>query len=1015
MKAKGIQLLLLLAILVSFPATVCAQVHGGQRTSATNNGTSVTGVVYDADGETLPGVSVRIPKRNIGVVSNADGFFTITAKAGETLVISYVGKKPLEVKATVGEPMKIVLEDEGGALNEVVVTGIINRDKTSFTGSSSSFTAEDLKVVGVQNPIASLAALDPAFNVLTNELAGSDPNHLPDINIRGKSSVIGTRDDAVNDPNQPLFIVDGFESTLEAVYKMDINRIESMTILKDAASTAIYGSKAANGVVVVETVKPKAGQLRLSYNGSVAMSKPDLSSYNLMNSMEKLEFERLAGRYTRSSNDPISMEIVKEEAYNSRLADVMSGVDTYWLSEPLRTGWNQRHNVYVDGGSNGFLFGLGLVYNGNTGVMKDSKRESYGGNIDLIYRTGKLQFQNKFSASYTDKRNPIVPFSTYAAANPYYKKYDEDGKVNPWLEYSTFAKASNPLYNASLNSSDKGNDLVLSNYFAADYMPIEQLKFRAKFGISHTTGRSELFLSPEDTRYNSLDATLKGSFKYGHVTKNSYDLALTAIYAEVFGLNRINVAGNFKVAQSKSLTQSDEVRGFPEGNYTYPSFSNGYPEGGIPTYYENTARSTDFMATVNYSYDNRYLFDANYALSGASVFGSNKKFKNTWSVGIGWNINNEKFFADLFPNVHMLKIRASVGNPGNQDFDSAMSIITYRFLYNSFNYFGNSTVPGTIGNPNLAWQTTQDRNVGLDFTTDRWNVSFDYYDKKTDPLLISIGVPPSSGISTSWNTNLGVQRSKGILGTVSYYILRNLKNRLTWNVRATVRHEDIKLDKLNGGLEELNKVGKNSTTKRYYDGADPDAIWAVRSAGIEPSSGKEVFIKKDGTYTFDYNLDDEVIVGNTRAKVEGNFGTSVQWKGLSVSANFTYRLGGKQYNSALYNKVENISGAQLNFNQDRRALYDRWQKPGDLAQFKNIADTKATPMSSRFVQRNNNLTFQSLNVTYDFYEIARKMHLESFRLSFYCNDLFYISTIKQERGTEYPFARSYTFSLSFTI
>ena len=265
MKAKGIQLLLLLAILVSFPATVCAQVHGGQRTSATNNGTSVTGVVYDADGETLPGVSVRIPKRNIGVVSNADGFFTITAKAGETLVISYVGKKPLEVKATVGEPMKIVLEDEGGALNEVVVTGIINRDKTSFTGSSSSFTAEDLKVVGVQNPIASLAALDPAFNVLTNELAGSDPNHLPDINIRGKSSVIGTRDDAVNDPNQPLFIVDGFESTLEAVYNMDINRIESMTILKDAASTAIYGSKAANGVVVVETVKPKAGQLRLSY------------------------------------------------------------------------------------------------------------------------------------------------------------------------------------------------------------------------------------------------------------------------------------------------------------------------------------------------------------------------------------------------------------------------------------------------------------------------------------------------------------------------------------------------------------------------------------------------------------------------------------------------------------------------------------------------------------------------------------------------------------------------------
>ena len=1015
MKAKGIQLILLLMILVSLPTAGYAQVRGGQKSSTVNSGTSVTGVVYDTDGETLPGVSIRIPKRNIGVVSNVDGEFKIQAKAGEVLVISYVGKKALEVKATPGKPMKIVLEDEGGALHEVVVTGIVDRDKTSFTGSTSSFTAEDLKVVGVQNPIASLAALDPAFNVLTNELAGSDPNHLPDINIRGKSSVIGTRDDAVNDPNQPLFIVDGFESTLEAVYNMDINRIASMTILKDAASTAIYGSKAANGVVVVETVKPKIGQLRLSYNGSVAMSNPDLTSYNLMNSAEKLEFERLAGRYNKTGQDSYETMIDKAEAYTKKLADIKSGVDTYWLSEPLRTGWNQRHNVYVDGGAEGFLFGIGLNYNGNNGVMKDSKRETYGGNIDLIYRVGKLQFQDKFSASYTNQANPIVDFSQYAAANPYYKKYDEDGKISPWLEHTDIAEAANPLYNASLNSRNKGNNLVISNSFAADYMPIKQLKFRAKFGITHTTSDNEVFLSPSDTRFDSLDATRKGTFNSSNNKSTRYNVALTAIYAEVFGLNRINVAGNFNVAQNKSLSQAWSVRGFPEGNYTYPSFSNGYPDGGMPSYYESTSRSTDFMATVNYSFDNRYLFDANYALNGSSVFGSNKKFINTWSVGLGWNIANEKFFSDLFPKVNMFKLRASIGNPGNQDFSSAMSLVTYRFLYNSFNYFGNSTVLGNIGNPELQWQTTIDRNIGVDFTTDRWNVEFDYYDKKTDPLLISVAAPPSTGLTSSWHTNLGIQRSKGILGTVSYYILRNLKNRLTWNVRATIRHEDIKLDELNGGLDELNEVAKSNSTKRYYDGADPDAIWAVRSAGIDPASGREMFIKKDGNYTFDYNVDDEVIIGNARSKIEGNIGTSVQWKGLSISANFTYRLGGKQFNSALFNKVENISGSQLNKNQDRRALYDRWQNPGDHTQFKNIANSAYTPMSSRFVQRNNNLTFQSLNVTYDFYEIAKKMHLDSFRLSFYCNDLFYISTIKQERGTSYPFARSYTFALSFTI
>lgn len=895
------------------------------------------------------------------------------------------------------------------------MTGILTKDKNSFTGSASTFTADELKVMGVQNPIASLAALDPAFNVLTNELAGSDPNHLPDINIRGKTSVIGMRDDAVNDPNQPLFIVDGFESTLEAVYNMDINRIESMTILKDAASTAIYGSKAANGVVVVETVKPKAGKLRFSYAGSVAMSKPDLSSYNLMNAAEKLEFERLAGKYNRSTSESLEAEITKTEAYNRRLADVQRGVDTYWLSAPLRTGWNQKHNVYVEGGSGGFLFGIGVNYNGNQGVMQESKRDTYGGNLDLIYRLGKLQFQNKFSATQTSTKDPIVPFSEYALANPYYQKTDENGKVTKWLENSDFAKASNPLYNASLNSRNKGSKLEISDYFIAEYMPIDQIKLRAKFGLTHTTNDTEVFVSPNDTRYDNLDAKLKGAFTSGHDKTTRYDGALTAILAHVIDKHRFNVAANFNLAQTKSLSQEYSVRGFPEGNYTYPSFANGYPEGGSPTYYEDTFRSCNLMGTVNYSFDNRYLLDANYSLSGSSVFGSNKKFINTWSVGLGWNIMNETFFHDAFPSVSMLKLRASIGNPGNQDFSSAMSLVTYRFLYNSFSYFGNSTVLYQMGNRNLSWQTTTDRNIGLDFRTDRWNFEFDYYDKNTDPLLISISVPPSTGITSSWNTNLGIQKARGVLGSATYYILRNLKNRLTWNVRATLRHENIKLDKLSGGLDELNQVGKNTTTKRYYDGADPDAIWAVRSAGIDPANGREMFIRKDGSFTYDYNPDDEVIVGNARSKIEGNIGSSVNYKGLSVSVNFTYRLGGKAFNSALYNKVENISGAQLIYNQDRRALTDRWQKPGDHAQFKNIASSTSTPMSSRFVQRNNSLTMQSLNVTYDFYEIASRMHLEALRLSFYANDLFYISTIKKERGTAYPFTRSYTFALSFTL
>lgn len=1017
MKKKGLFISLMLVLVsVVCPQLSVAQSNttGGGKTNVTSNA-SITGVVVDSDGEPLPGATVRIAKTKAATVTDINGAFAIPGGANSVLVVSYIGKKPAEVKGTPGKRLHIILNDDENVINEVVVTGIVTKDKNSFTGAASTFSADELRTIGVQNPIASLAALDPAFNVLTNELMGSDPNHMPDINIRGKSSVIGERDDAVNDPNQPLFIVDGFESTLETVYNMDINRIESMTILKDAASTAIYGSKAANGVVVVETVKPKVGQLRFNYSGSAAISTPDLTSYNLMNAAEKLEFERLAGRYTPDSTQGADAYVTLSQKYNERLAAIASGVDTYWLSVPLRTGWTQKHNVYVDGGAGGFMFGIGANYSGTKGVMKDSKRDVYGGNLDLIYRLDKLQFSNKFAASYTSTQDPVVEYSQYAMANPYYKKYDENGEVNRWLENSDFARAANPLYNASLNSRKKGSNLLLTNYFIVEYNPIRQLRLRGKFGLTHSTNDSENFISPEDTRYDSYDRTRKGSFTSTNLKSTRYDGEFTVIYADVFGDHRINFAGDFKASQNKSLTQGYNAVGFPEGNYTYPSFSNGYPEGGVPTYYEDTQRSTNLLGTLNYAYDNRYLLDANYALSGSSVFGSTKKYTNTWSVGIGWNIMNERFFREAFPWVSMLKIRGSIGNPGNQGFDSARSLITYRFLYNSFNYFGNSTILDQFGNRDLKWQTTIDRNVGIDFRTDRWNVEFDYYDKNTDPLLIGISVPLSTGITGLWNTNLGIQKSRGILASATYYIIRNLKDRFTWSIRGTLRHEKIRLDELNGVLDDLNQVGKNTSTKRYFDGADPDAIWAVRSAGIDPANGKETFIKKDGSYTYDYDPDDEVIVGNTRAKVEGNFGTNFNYKGFSLSMNFTYKLGGKAFNEALFNKVENITSSQLIYNQDRRALTERWQKPGDHAQFKNIADKVPTPMSSRFVQRNNVLALQSLNVSYDFYEVASRMKLESLRLSFYCNDLFWWSTIKQERGTSYPFARSYTLALSFSF
>jgi TonB-linked SusC/RagA family outer membrane protein len=988
----------------------------------------LSGTVVDDDGAPLPGVAVFIKQTSTHAITDINGVFRlqIPTKA-VTVSFSYIGMKPQDLRLDAGEvdvtKKKVVLHSNT-QIQEVVVTGIVTKDKNSFTGSASTFSGEDLRSIGVQNPIASLSALDPAFNVLTNDIYGSDPNHLPDINIRGKSSVIGLRDETVNDSNQPLFIVDGFESTLEAVYNLDLNRIASMNILKDAASTAIYGSKAANGVVVVETVKPEAGKLRLSYNGSAAVSKPDLSSYNMMNAAEKLEFDRLAGRFSLTTDDwSVEKEILNSNTYNTYLAQVASGVNTYWLSVPLRSGLNQKHNVYVEGGEGAFLFGLGATYNGVTGVMKQSDRNTYGGNLDLIYRMKNLRFQNQLSVSQTSSENPVVGFSSYAQTSPYYKKTDENGEITKWLENSDFAEVRNPLYDASLNSYDKSSYLLLTNYFIAEYTPLKSLKIRAKFGLSHQSTDDKTFISPQATTFEKLDVTKRGTYDSDKTKKTSYSASLTGTYAEVFGNHRVTLAVDAKATETRTTSDGYTAEGFPEGDFAYPSFAAGYKANGVPSYSENLTRSTSLLGTLNYAYDNRYLADFNYTLSGSSVFGASKRFINTWSVGIGWNLMNEKFFKDRIHGVSMLKLRASIGNPGNQDFESSMSLVTYKFMTSSYNYFGNSTTLYKMGNKNLKWQTTIDRNIGFDLTmlNDRLNVEFDYYNKVTDPLLISVSVPLSTGVNSTlsgssyWYTNLGKQKSNGVLAVVNYYLIRNLSDRITWNVRGTLRHENIKLYNIDGQLEDLNTYAKTTSTKRYYDGADPDAIWAVRSAGIDPSNGKEMFIKKDGSYTYDYSVDDEVIVGNTRAKIEGNLGTNLSYKGFTAGLTFGYKWGGKSFNTSLYNKVENIDSKSLIYNQDKRALYDRWQKAGDMAQFKDIANSVSTPMSSRFVQKNNSLTLNTLQLGYDFYKIAPKLGVEALRLSAYANDLFWLSTIKQERGTTYPYARSFTFALSFTL
>lgn len=979
----------------------------------------VKGRVTNKDGEGLQGVTIVVKGSKLGVTTDVKGDFQIRlpGKLDVTLIFSFVGMKTQKIELKDNRPLHVVMEEMVTEMEELVVTGIYSRKKESFTGSSRTYRVEDLKMVGNQNLLQSLKTLDPAFAIIENNQYGSDPNKLPDIEIRGKSSIVGLKEEFGEDPNQPLFILDGFETTLQVIMDLSMDRIASVTILKDAASTAIYGAKAANGVIVVETKIPEQGRLRLSYNGNFDVSFADLTDYNLMNAEEKLRFELLAGRF--ESNLP-----GKEEGnmirYNGLLQNVKKGVDTYWMSEPLRIALTQRHNIYLQGGDKQMRYGVGLNYTDIKGVMKNSKRKILSGHLDLLYRKNKLSFSNKLTVDYNMTENPVVAFSEYSRANPYYPKRNESGGIDKWLEnkddFSGFGLwVYNPLWNDQLNSYNQGNSFGIRENFNMEWRPFDFLYVRGRFGISKSTSDEENFRSPEDTAFDGTELLKKGSYSDLRSESSSYEGDLTVTYGQLLGnAHQVNAVFGASFSEYASDSKQFSAEGFPAGDFTTPAFSNRYPDIGKPGYSDYKKRAANFYFNGGYSYRNRYLLDINLRADGSSVFGSNKQFTTTWAVGIGWNIHNEKFITDHTDFFSMLKLRASIGNPGNQNFGSFNTVTTYRFNNWLLNNFGTGILADRFGDPDLEWQKTLDKNIGVDVSMfdNRFHITFDYYHKSTDPLLASIGIPLSVGVSSRL-TNIGKQVDKGFNGTVKYAFIYRPKDRMNWTMSLNFRHSKASYDNIGNSLSKYNRENRPKNLTRYYDGGSPTALWTVRSLGIDPATGREIFLSKDGRRKFTYDYEDEVIVGDSRPKIEGVWGNTLYWKGFSCNVSFRYSCGAKAFNNTLFTKVENISSAGLSNNQDKRALYDRWVKPGDHVRFRGISLTDASKISSRFVQKNDYITLETVRLAYEFEQRwMQKIHFSGMTVSAYMNDICRFSTMKDERGIDYPFARSVSFALS---
>ncbi|MFA7111068.1 MAG: SusC/RagA family TonB-linked outer membrane protein [Bacilli bacterium] len=992
----------------------------------------ITGKIIDKSKRPLPGVTVRVKGTIIGTSTNMDGEYKIKVPENSILVFSMVGMKTVEELTKDKKVIDVLLEEDVAKLDDVVVNGYFSRSKDNFTGNAVIIDREDLKKVSSNNLITALQIFDPSFRIKENVDMGSNPNNLPDFRIRGNSgfgSEALSESNLKNNPNLPTFILDGYEVRVEKIFDLDMDRIKSVTILKDASATAIYGSRAANGIVVITTKTPKEGEIRVSYNARFSVEAPDLSDYNLLNAEEKLQVEKDAGLY-EDDDLPTKQKSLKD--YNNRLRNIRKGVNTYWLSKPLRVPCGQTHSLYLEGGDKSARYGVDASYNLSPGIMKKSSRNRFALGFLLSYNLNdKLLFKNKLTINKVkSKDSPYGDFSDYAKANPYNPIYNDHGDIIKIFRTNvpTSLRFPNPLYEASLNNRSGSEYTEWTDNFNFDWFINNNFRFKASLSYSEKNTTKETFTDPKSARYNNSkyegDGLLKKGRAYKYDEKSSnLDLNVVFSYKKSFGKHFINTVIGTNIIESNYSNESYSVIGFPSGNLDYISYANEF-ENKAPDGDEGKSRLAGAFLNVNYSMNNLYLLDLSIRMDGSSKFGSKKRYAPFWSMGVSWNLHNEQFVKEI-EFINRLKISANLGELGKASFSPYEAQNVYEFYKNQSYTSGLGACLMALGNEDLKWEKTRttDINFEIEFLKGLFALKASYYLKKTNDLLSDITLPLSNGFRT-YKDNMGSLENKGYELNLRGFVFRN--ENVILSLFGTLAHNKNTIKKIANSLQSYNdKVdydqnnndvervnGQIVTSKpkiQFKEGQSTTAIYAVKSLGINPINGKEVFVDRNGNITYDWNALDKIVCGDTEPDFSGALGLNADYKGFNLNMSFMYKFGGQVYNQTLVDRVEN---ANLNWNVDHRVYKGRWRNPGDRTFFKDIKDNTRTEVSTRFVEDENVLQFQSLSFSYTFPKnIIKKLSLERLKLTFLMEDVFRFSSVKRERGLSYPFARTFNFGV----
>lgn len=1100
----------ILSILLSLMLSL-AMVQAQEKHSASD--VKVNVMVVDADGNPLPGATLKGSDRTVGVVADVNGKASLWIAKGSTLSVTYLGMKPKFIKVKAPVSGNITLENDDHTLSQVVVTGYTQTDIRKTTGSVSSITGKEL----YDSPVKGIDMLMQGKLAGVNVQAVSGrPGESAKVRVRGISSITGN--------NEPLWVVDGVPiqknipaqgssyiqsgdfSTLYANGVAGINPqdIESITVLKDASAAAIYGSEAQAGVIVITTKRGRQGRLSINYQGSLSVQSRPIRDDNLMNSQEKLAYEQSiwdefsADGYASGGYYPV-VGIVgmirsgygkyagwtkdQQDAY----IDQLGQQSTDWFDALLRTSTSTSHNISLSGGTEKQTFYVSGGITTNNGIVKRTSSDSYNFSVKLNGTpTDKLSYGFDVDLSYLKSNSPSQSFNIFNYAyfaNPYEKLYNDDGTLASDETYFSLSAANNNLKSTlpengfnvlrELNeTTTKGSSTSTMLRGDLTWRPFKGFRLYGLASATFSNDDSENVIG-KNTYTAWTDRPFEGNHTnskrvYGSMTQAetqniSWLTRLQANYSTTFlKKHYVSAIAGTEVRWSRAKSVMSKVYGYDSvtGKHVTPTYLGSKDDGSLTESEVQTYRNTlDYMSTydlvknafasfygaLDYSFDNRYVFNATVRSDGSNNFGSKEQFNLTWSTGFAWNIDEEKFFSALKPIVNRATVRLSTGLTGGVNKNAYPQLImTYGNYYRT-----SSTDSYRIGyvnnapNAKLRWEHTQDLNASIDlgFLNERITLYANAYRRRGYDLVTSVNVVSTTGFSHQY-FNTSEQINEGF--EISFNAVPLKFKDFKWSVSGNVAYNYNYVSK----YDSPNNSLFTSVTLNYPLGS----IFGYKSTGINPTTGIYNYQLRPGVEisqpSDSRNYKNYIYyLGTDNAPWNGGVSTNITYKRLTVSANGAFSIGAlksylvqspvsynelflKSYNT-IFSQNSDLFSAHLNMPKDAA---NRWTTSNPTTDgYPRLIDAFATYNGLELDQPN--LTGQARSEEYDdasFFKLSsvslsyavpdkwiRHIGITSMGVSFTANNLFMLTGFKglnpETPGAVYPTSKSYSFGINIGL